>query len=551
MSDIERLLAERGITGGWLEEKGILPEVAWMRGYYRQSKTDISRGRAEYEDLPRGLTRDGRRRSSLQGFMTRIMNQSDGLMRPQHFPSEMERRLCQLHMGTAHIWTQFRPDDVVATGDWQDHEPHWATRAWRYHLVRHEDHGNRRGMSDKEVDALSVAEIRAIATEGERARIAESASRPEPERRRARQVRWHRQHRHVDTGRFINVPCPKLNGVKDYRYEYAKRIDVNPLVTGDMLREAEILLFVIEGAQKGDTALSMILSRQLSPWKAAVLSVPAVGQWRARELPDFIRQYGQNKYWFVIADSDAHRNPQVMTQAFRCRRFLRNRGAKAYVMLPPECFGVDEKAGLDDFAGSRHGGHLRDCVVIHRESDLGQYLKHGWFDHPSFTSSFGGRRIDRRTNCATTGFLLSELADPEGFYQASYRAAGRHMGIHHEQVRRHLEDLRQWGFVELVDGSFDTRRNEYTGRREWTSSPILKFHPSIRATQTTQRLGDFLTEIGDGKDTMQQAQLDRIERKLDKVLDGVRRDAADSLDEQPNAEQVQVAVERFIESAQR
>src|SRR6266568_1776622 len=201
-------LAERGITPEWMKTKGHEPLVTWARGYYRIAKTDLAQGKAEYESLPRKRNRNGGRASPLQAFMTRLMAQSDGLMRPHHFLPEMEDVLRRLHMNDPHIYTQYRPDHDARTGKREHHEPHWAVWRWRYHLVRHDDHGNRRDMSNKDVNKLSIEEIKEVASK----RQGKESWQP-----------WYRQHTHVPASRFLNVSAPKRDVKRTHDHETAYR----------------------------------------------------------------------------------------------------------------------------------------------------------------------------------------------------------------------------------------------------------------------------------------------------------------------------------------
>jgi hypothetical protein len=500
-----RLLAERGITQEWLEEKGHLPEVALARGYYRVSKDsaeDLARFQAEYQSLPQPWQK---------AFMTRLAKQQDGLMRPHYPPPGMQVELRKAHPYGSHIFTQFRPDDDVRTGAWQDHEPHWAVKTWRYHLVRHEDHGNR-DMTNTEVDALTAEEISAIASTGK--------------------LRWMQKHRHIDTGRFINTPSPKRDHaykhdhatayrhrpkllekhierqhegrnvlgphshelrVNDERYEYAKRLDVNPLVTEEILRAAEVLVFVIEGAVKADTALSEIIRNDwtICGRPAVVFSCPAVGQWGARELEPFMELYGQGTTAFIVADSDAYENPDVMTQAFLCRAKLERLGAAdAYVTVPEEVFGEGVKAGLDDAVGE--GSTLDRCIIQHRDpGPWDQTYTTMFADFPRFSET----RIEARNNATSLVHSTSVYVDPAtGDYKASQRAQARPLGWPHRRVGRTLHNLQVWGCIEIIEGSLDVGPSDYSYEDIYNRTPVQRLHVSLGASAWQQTIGDFFAE---------------------------------------------------------
>lgn len=543
-----RLLAARGITENWLKEKGHLPEVALARGYYRVSKDsaeDLARFRAEYQRHPQPWGK---------AFMTRLFNQQNGLMRPHYPPPGMDAELRKLHHGDPRIFTQFRPDEEVRTGAWEDHEPHWNAHGWRYHLVRHEDHGGR-DMSNAEVDALTVDEIRAIASEG--------------------RLPWSQKHRHIDTGRFINVPAPKCDHevehdhatayqdrpkllaahvkrhhegedvlgphshkmrVKDKRYEYAKRIDVNPLVTKERLEAAEVIIFGIEGAQKADTAFSAIIRNgwTVCGRPAAVISCPAVGQWLARELDPFMGLYGQGKIFLVVADSDAYEKPDVMTQAFLCREeLLRLDAAEAHVVLPKE-EAKGEKVGLDDSLG-HYKRRLEDCIIQHR--DLPPW-------NETYATMFvgfdvrGTRRESRNGGASLVQSSIAIYSDPvTGDYKASQRAQARQAGWTQRRVGRRLHNLVAWGHLEIVEGSLEIAQSDYSYEDTYPRTPTLRLHESLRATARQQTMGDFFAERDRERNDMTNtavidslARIELMQKMHGEAMDSVRQTVADALE---------------------
>jgi hypothetical protein len=526
---IEQLMAERRITSEWLKNTGIEPIVAWARGYRRYRprmedgkesnlsdlrptwREELAIVQAEYVTLTQGWEK---------ACMTRWAKQSNGLMRPHYFLPEMEAVLREKHMGNPHIYTQIRPDTRVKTGRWIEHEPHWNVGRFAYHLVRHESHGNLKGTPDNKIDAMTRAEIIEIA----------EARRGEPG-----WLPWCFPHSWFQLSRFLNVPGPKCDWrhthdrayrnrpdllaghledyhgddeclpgpddehghtelvdgrlrtvtITDTNYEYAKRLDTNPLVSEAMLLDAEVLIFVIEGAQKADTLLSVILRGEgfLYGRRAAVISAPAVGQWHARELPEFVRRYGAGKRWFVGADSDALDNPEVMDQARACCGKLVDHGAaEAYILLPPESRGSGIKRGFDDAHGE-DGRPIGECTVICQNPPAWDGLcTELLVTHPSFATSFGGKQSRVLFGFISTASSASRLCDPDTLeYGHGLRALANHSGFRSPTTAgQRVNDGIEWGILVLVAGSPELVDDPYANRKKFKAPTRFRLPEAAR-----------------------------------------------------------------------
>jgi hypothetical protein len=597
-------LKERGITQAWLNETGHArcPLVTWARGYRRyiteeyENKDGRKRRRlierdreilkATYASLPQ---------SWQKSCMTRWANQSDGLMRPHHYLPEMEGLLRRLHMGDPHIYTQIRPDAQIRTGEIIEHEPHWdVTGEWRFHLVRHATHGARKGLSreegglsNEEINGLSREEIIEIAN----ARRGQPGWKP-----------WSRSHSWPKRSRFLNVPAPKCDRkphdheisykgkpllldqhleryhpdgdviglhewidpktgkvarIKDDRYEYAKRIDINRLVSAQMLRDAEVWIVVSEGAQKADAALAQILSDDglLCGQPAAVISYPAVGQGDARELKELVRRYGRGTTMFVVADSDAYENPDVMMQSNRARQRLVQFGAReAHLMLPPEAGGEGVKVGLDDALG-KYKLRLEHCTAIRRDVA-------DWEEHRVAITIMAprGTYANRLNASASLTHSLSQICHHETREsRISQRALARDMGWrYHNRVGDNKEFLASLGLLKVTKGSLDRVEDDYSFGARYTHTPTTRLHEKLSAKFWWGTVAEFF-----GRDITHGSSNERKDMSLIATEEQLAQDAERFMEiaqeiftialrwqtRFPRSEILQATVDRFLNEA--
>jgi hypothetical protein len=509
------------VSDEWLEEHGIGREELDAQQIKRYRKDDTTDVEAEYKAQ---LPTPGQR-----GVMTRWARADDGLLIRHHAPSWMD---------LAPVVTQLRPDNEIQTGEWQRHPAHANVRASQFHIARHPDHGDR-DLTNAEVEALSDDDLRALRDGGK--------------------VPGRVDHDHWEKAKYLHAPGPyvteihdhaiayagkpsmrashvytdhggvDVEGPHDYRHKdktvnYATRIDVSPILTEEDFKRAACFYFIIEGSLKMLAVLTWIRGHEPN---AVALSVPAVGQWRAPELLDIAEHYMAGKLCTIIADSDAHRNSQVMRQAVRCRRYLRQRDVAAHILLPPEgVLGRDKKVGADDALGvlAKPPQSLYDFQVIHREASLvgiqrliektQGYREKTWRElrepssepRLSYDRSADARiMVKAHTLPNRTGrgrwrnldvlVALSEQADIEtGLYFGSLHGLEGDLGMSHASALTAIGELERDGFITRTAGSLEIEESEYSYARVYADEPTWRIHEDIRATQSRQRYGDFLKE---------------------------------------------------------
>lgn len=224
------------------EKHRISPEVWEARGYHFYEKGD-----------PEGLVR----RAWPQGednleHGRHIASQADGLIMPRYPALELLRGGGPFRE-EEHIYAEIRPEEAV------------ITKAGRY---RH-FHGRRR-LTDEERERLIRSGVKAkhISSAWEmRRHINKSEKRGGHGGRNAEFVHWR---------------IKKAKYVFPIGAEYAKRIDMNPLIVKRGMLEAAARVYVcLEGCLKGDSILTAILE---NGELAIVVSVPSVTLWGREEL---------------------------------------------------------------------------------------------------------------------------------------------------------------------------------------------------------------------------------------------------------------------------
>jgi hypothetical protein len=503
------------VTDDWLREHGIGREEIDAHGIKRYSKDDTADVEAEYRaQLPN---------PGQLGVMTRWARTADGLLIRHHAPSWMD---------LPQVVTQIRPDVEIRTGERQRHNAHHDARFWQFHIARHPDHGAQKHLSDAEVEALTDAELRALRDKGV--------------------VRGNVEHDHWEKAKYLHAPGPRdwqphdhadlkpkardfherkdhsgqrVDGthehrVKDTSVKYATRIDVSPLLTEADFERADRFYLIIEGSIKMLAVLTWV---RAAGENAVVMSVPAVGQWNAPELWEIAERYMAGDRCLIIADSDAHRNAQVMRETVRLRRRLRRRDVDTDILLPPEdCLGPGEKVGADDALG-KAGVSLYDFQVIHRDPAYAGITRlvretQGWREkswrelrEPSTVPRNAYERdttariqikahtLPNRTRPGRTRNLdvliaLSEQANLEtGLYWGSLRGLEGDLGLSHASALEAIGEL-EGEFIERLAGLLETEESEYSFARDYLERPTWRIHEDIRAIQSQQRYGDFLEE---------------------------------------------------------
>ena len=271
-----------------------------------------------------------------------------------------------------------------------------------------------------------------------------------------------------------------LQRAKDHDHGYATRLDVHP-IAAKLFGDAEVVFFGIEGCIKADAMLTYILNNDL---KASVVSVPAIGNWNAPELPEFaaLHLYGRTVY--IVADADAYQNDSVMEQARLLQTRLRRLGVDdVHIALPPARTRRRYK-GVDDFLVG--GGRLEDLGVIDRDPSpaLDEFVR------------LHERRGDQGRRLSDVLYALSMHAGPDGRSRSSLRSQARVVGTNVERFRRGLEDLKELGAVK-VEGDLSTRKEIWVNRyfgfeyvEDWETRPTIVVAPELRAfDQPKRKLG--------------------------------------------------------------
>jgi hypothetical protein len=247
--------------------------------------------------------------------------------------------------------------------------------------------------------------------------------------------------------------------------QLAKRIDVNPLVwEHGGFEQAERVFFSIEGCIKADAILTALLQTGQSP---SVFSVPSVSLWQATypvvvesedevwrrmaeaevtgetlpefnsyegdELAAFVRAHLLHKLVCIVPDADAHTKDEVMTQALLCRSSLRELGARAEIVLPPDEQLAKGIKGIDDYLGK--GGGTLEGLVCYRKAPPDEAQLVEWLLRHARQRRW---RSDGLQRTVRTLQALATHAGENGTYSASVRLLARAT-----RRRRENAELRQ------------------------------------------------------------------------------------------------------------
>src|SRR5262249_39810973 len=142
---------------------------------------------------------------------------------------------------------------------------------------------------------------------------------------------------------------PRLRKDKPVKYETPEgqrnMLDVHPS-RREFLQQPDVHLIFTEGVKKADA---------LAGVGYPVVALSGVWSWRTKNesgattvLGDFEDIALQGRGVSLIFDSDARTNPNVRMALERFAEFLRSRGAKVRLVLPPE-LPSGEKQGVDDY----------------------------------------------------------------------------------------------------------------------------------------------------------------------------------------------------------
>jgi hypothetical protein len=290
----------------------------------------------------------------------------------------------------------------------------------------------------------------------------------------------------------------------------AARIDFQRLAE-ERLPYAKLLYFQYEGSSK---AAAMLCAIRRDGTQETVISVPSVSMNDPEELLRFLTLYPETRKmrWMICVDADGclPGKEQVMNHAWDGQDLLEEQAIEADIILPdPQewlqwyAAGQDpdktpKVKAVDDLLGN--GGSLDDIIVMGRREPLFGLAE--WVNKhksPSYTNRSDGIFRDARVLA-----YLAKRAAPNGDMRVPpLRTIQRRLGWKdHKRVARALISL-TWGdpkvgggksarAVDLVSGSYDIRRNHFSGEYEWKDAPVINVHPELRAAiGEPSRLGNL------------------------------------------------------------
>jgi len=297
----------------WRSEHGISTDVWAARGAWWYSWQDVEGVKDAFRPfLPR----------TRLGTVSKIVNQSSGLVMPKHAPP-----------GLLPVPPQLRPDIEVFTdrrGTWHFHGA--TGDGWPLFPA---EAGSRAGKPLPRALVLSGDTLEAHLGKSRNTRY-------DP-------VTGEGDHRGVDV-EGVHFHAPR--SAKYVLLGDNQRFDLHPWAL-ERLAKAERVFFVLEGALKNDAVLSA---------GEAVFSVPSVTLWDPTELREFVRTFLQDKTVYVVPDADWFHNPAVDRQAIYVREIIRGQGLQAHIAAPPTDGLESGIKGVDDFLGV--GGGVIDGLVV-------------------------------------------------------------------------------------------------------------------------------------------------------------------------------------------
>jgi hypothetical protein len=350
-----------------------------------------------------------------------------------------------------------------------------GSKTWRAHIGRDKTVDDHHGVNTEEVHShqkrAKYVFPSAATLDGAYVHDHETAWRRRSDRDRPAYHDAHIAKRHG--GMDAVGPHVHSHRAKDRTKNLARRIDVHPLAV-PLLREAEVVFFVIEGCIKADAVLAA---------GGAVFSVPSVSLWDCEEeLEEVADAYLEDKTVVIVPDADWHDNELVINQARLCQNKLIQYAARSvHVAAPPRSFKGESTKGVDDFIGA--GGELADLEVIDHDPAPGltDFVLRNW--------SWRRDRL-RRDNEVLAAF--ANFTGSSGELRAPLRTVARVMGEDVKRVSRAVYDLAQIGAV-TIDGDLAARRGWFDRHLEWSERPAIVLHPELRSTERQPtRLGDLV-----------------------------------------------------------
>jgi hypothetical protein len=414
------------MSAEFLTKRGIDPAIWGARGCRPYAQGDGSVAEEFRPFLP----------PSRLGTVTRIVNQSGGLLMPKHAPP-----------GLTPIPPQLRPDNPVIVD---------RRTVWHYHGLRTwpwpvfpEAAGSAAGKNlppqrimfgvraDSHVNAIGEPYDQETG-EGEH------------------------------NGQPIDVV--HRHAPREAKYVLlgeGSRLDLHPLARR-LLPKAEVVFFVLEGTPKTDAVISA---------GGVAIGVPSVTCWDEGELCAFAHEHLQGKTVLIVPDADWATNWQVERQALKIRTLLRRRAIEAHVCAPPHD-GLPFYKGIDDHLGA--GLTLGDLAIEGREPPIDRIRE-----------AVGNVRYQRRERAAHAIEDLSLYADESGRLELSFLSLKRLLGYRHShQFVRLLESIAHTLTIER--GSLATvQRPTFYGRfteTVWQETPTIKLDDYYRAYRSRQKL---------------------------------------------------------------
>jgi hypothetical protein len=280
----------------------------------------------------------------------------------------------------------------------------------------------------------------------------------------------------------------------------AARIDF-PRLSEERLPYSRVGHCQHEGPTK---AAAMLCAIREEDTPELVINVPAMGAADDEELARFVRLYPEalEMRWFIHVDADCVLKGEVMNHALDTLESFESLGMEADIALPdPQPWLEWDAAGRDPekepkikaFDDLRaEGGKLDDLIVMgRRETPYGllEFVNQNKSSYSPTVYSNGARRDAELLK------HLARRADLNGNYRLPpLRTIAKRLGWKdHKRVGRALESLtwgdprfgggKSAGAIDLVIGSYDVRRDHFSGKFDWKDAPVINVHPRLRAIQ--------------------------------------------------------------------
>jgi hypothetical protein len=419
---------------GFLATRGIDPEIWAARGCCRYQKGDSWVKEHFRRFLP----------PTRLGTVTRIVNQCDGWLMPKHAPA-----------GFPPIPPQLRPDrPVIVDGRTTWHYHGEKTESWP---VFPEAAGSAAGKNLPPQRIMYGARAAA--------HVDATGDVYDPE---------------TGLGEHNGQPVDVVHQHAPREAKYVllgegSRLDLHPFAA-QLLPEAKVVFFVLEGTPKTDAVLSA---------GGVAFGVPSVTLWTRRELGTFAERHLHGKTALIVPDADWATNSQVERQALKVRTVLRRLGIAAYVCAPPTD-GNPYHKGVDDFLGA--GKTLGELVIDGREPPIGRIWE-----------AVQGVPYQRRRSAAYALENLSLYVNAEGRLTVSFPTLKRLLDIRDSNRLLPLLEAIEHTFT-VEHGSLQTiQRPTFYGRYTetvWKEPPTISLDDYYQSYRQRARLltADFWKE---------------------------------------------------------